>query len=31
LGQNIGGTDTIVALFPLLLFCRILAIKHEVD
>jgi hypothetical protein len=28
LGQNIGGTVTIVALFPLLLFFRILAIKH---
>jgi len=28
LGQNICGTVTIVALFPLLLFCRILAIKH---
>jgi hypothetical protein len=28
LGQNIGGSVSIMALFPLLLFCRILAIKH---
>jgi len=29
LGQNIGGTVTIVALFPLLLFCRILDERCE--
>jgi hypothetical protein len=29
LGQNIGGIVTIMALFPPLLFCKILAIKHE--